>query len=217
MTGIKQFLKDNRNYIIIAVLAVLVLVFVMKSLNSKKPKKPRGLQAKFTQVAGSSTQAIQFSLTTPDSFGTGGTKFLPPIIYMIDCGTTACPVTKPANPTIDQLNAQTVFNNALNAENRALNWIALAGGLAPNVWDVSLSATITGLLAPVTAQGDVTVLNLTPGHFYWFGVGFRNDVKSVFGKDPFNTLISDFDYVALEYTDVAGPSKPTLNTAKFTS
>ena len=212
MAGIKQFLKDNRVYIVIAVLVILVLVLALKPT---KPKKTMGLRANFTQVAGSSIQAIQFSLTTPDSFGTGGTKFLPPVIYMIDCGTADCPTAKPGNPTLNELNAQTVFNNQLNAENPSLNWITLAGGLSPK-WDVSLSAPVTGLIVPITVPGNVSVLNLIPGHSYYFGIGFRNDVKSVFGKDPFNTLIGDFDYVALKYTDMVGPSKPTIGSASFT-
>ena len=214
------FLKDNATKIIIALLAILVIITVM---NSSKSKTPTGLTAKFTLVTGTNgatTQAIQFTLTTPDSFGTGGTMFLPPVIYMIDCGTSDCPATKPENPTIDQLMSQNVFNNALNggAEDLTNNWVTIAGQLSSKWTDIrtKLATPISGLLAPVTIQGG-NVLNLIPGHSYWFGMAFRNDVKSVFGKDPFNTLISDFDYVALEYTDVAGPSKPTLNTAKFTS
>jgi hypothetical protein len=212
MVGIKKFLKDNRIYIIIAILAVLVLVLTLKPT---KPKKTTGFRANFTKVAGAGIQAIQFSLTTPDSFGTGGTKFLPPVIYMIDCGTTDCPTTKPENPTLNDLNTQTVFNNQLNAENPALNWVTLAGSFTSG-WDQNLSAPVSGLLSPLTAHGGVTVLNLIPGHSYWFGIGFRNDVKSIFGKDPFNTLIGDFDYVELKYTDVAGPSKPTIGSASFT-
>ena len=203
MHKISKFLeKKNKAIIGVAflVLAVIILLFVfMKKPSEKGSDKVNDLTAKFATSyytpgpgkLGADAGAILISFTVPEVMGSGATKLIGSIVYVIEKGTG----TPPVHPSIDEIIAQ---------EYTAPSAIFKTVKFEPK-------QVVTDF--PIELNG--TKKKLEVGKTYLVGISLVNDVPSVVGKPPIENVYGDFTYTELVYQNVSGPGAVSALTSRI--
>lgn len=225
----------NNKKIILFILSFFIFILIINNKPNKiKPNKttpkPQGLNASFGKknnlglIPTNNVNCINFSFTTPASFGIGANSFTQVILYLSAGSTTANDSNTNPYTTTKIIPIDDITDPTKNFINSTYNKISSGWFLGNGIGEIdntsNNSPTDDWKTNKATAyncfiyQSDInnTTIYTAPvsGNYYWFGVAIANNNPISPPNADFPNIISNFSFVNMQFIPSASDAVTSL-------